>query len=135
MHIRSVRIGHVSHLTLDCIRAPFGIPTRCHVVVGDVKHAGGKAGVTHARPECTVGSHGSLHVRSSILSGIACNMRVCGRVQRVRHAWHTHPVSCGGWGRKTRWRQSECHVCTPYEYCGIQSSVKRERCLFQRDRV
>ena len=82
VHIRSVRIGHVSHLTLDCIRAPFGIPTRCHVVAGDVKHAGGRAGVTHARPESTVGSHGSLRVRSAILSGIACNMRVCGRVQR-----------------------------------------------------
>ena len=28
----------------------FGMATTCHVVAGDMKHAGGKAGVTHARP-------------------------------------------------------------------------------------
>ena len=39
VHVRSVRIWHVSHLTLDWICAPFGIPSRCHCIFDDSLYA------------------------------------------------------------------------------------------------
>ena len=49
----------------------FGIPTRCHVVAGDVKHAWDKPGVTHARPVSIAGSNLASSVRGAYSSGFA----------------------------------------------------------------
>ena len=38
-HTRSRSNTHVSHLTLDWIRAPFGIPSRCHCIFDDSLYA------------------------------------------------------------------------------------------------
>ena len=55
-----------------CRRADtFGIPTRCHVVAGDVKQAWDKPGVTYARPVSTAGSNLASSVRGAYSSGFA----------------------------------------------------------------
>ena len=49
----------------------FGIPTRCHVVAGDVKQTWDKPGVKYARPVSTAGSNLASSVRGAYSDGFA----------------------------------------------------------------
>ena len=52
-------------------RCTFGIPTRCHVVAGDVKQTWDKPGVKYARPVSTAGSNLASSVRGAYLDEFA----------------------------------------------------------------